>query len=179
VRDLSLALLNEATVAWVEREYHRHVHREIGVAPLERYLDGKSVGRPSPTPAELRAAFTQEAHRIQRRSDGTITVEGVRFELPGRMRHVDRVVVRYASWDLGHVLLCDERTGVVIERLWPLDKAKNADGHRRALEPTAPEPSLAPPPAGLAPLLDKLITDYRADGLPPASLPKNEETDHE
>lgn len=179
VRDLSLAVLNEATLAWVEREYHREVHREIGVAPLQRFLDGKTVGRPSPTPAELRGAFTQEAQRIQRRSDGTITVEGVRFELPGRMRHVERVTVRYASWDLSHVLLCDERTGAVVERLWPVDKAKNADGHRRALEPIVPEVPMEPAPAGMAPLLDKLITDYRADGVPPAYLPKNEETKNE
>ena len=38
--------------------------------------------------------------RTQRRSDGTLTLDGVRFELPGRLHHLTRVAVRYARWDL-------------------------------------------------------------------------------
>jgi len=35
-RDLTLALLNVATQAWVEEEYHRKEHSEMGAAPLRR-----------------------------------------------------------------------------------------------------------------------------------------------
>ena len=38
VPDLTLALLNEATQAWVELEYNRKRHSEIGEAPLARFL---------------------------------------------------------------------------------------------------------------------------------------------
>jgi transposase InsO family protein len=36
--ELTLPLLNEATIAWVEFEYHRKVHSEIATTPLDRYL---------------------------------------------------------------------------------------------------------------------------------------------
>lgn len=36
--ELSLTFLNDATQAWVEQEYQRHVHSEIGEPPIERAL---------------------------------------------------------------------------------------------------------------------------------------------
>ncbi len=36
VPDLTLAALNEATQAWVEHEYNREVHSEIGEVPIAR-----------------------------------------------------------------------------------------------------------------------------------------------
>jgi len=42
--DLTLSFLNEATQAWVEYEYNRKVHSEIGEAPLTRFLAGGSRG---------------------------------------------------------------------------------------------------------------------------------------
>src|SRR5208283_1373770 len=67
VDDLTLAMLNEATQAWVELEYNREVHSEIGQTPLARFLTGPDVSRPSPDSAELRLAFTRAENRIQRR----------------------------------------------------------------------------------------------------------------
>jgi transposase InsO family protein len=180
VRGLTLAALNEATQAWVEMEYQRNIHSETGQAPIRRFLDGKSVSRPSPSSDDLRLAFMAEESRTQRRSDGTISVEGVRFEIPSRYRHLDRVEIRYAAWDLGQVVLVDRRTELVLCRVYPIDKAKNADAHRRSLDAIAqtdaPASISAPPvgEAGMAPLLRKLVADYAATGLPPAYVPKNE-----
>jgi len=169
-RDLTLSLLNEATQAWVEMEYNREVHSETSTAPLARWLDGPTVGRESPTLDDCRLAFTAGETRSQRRSDGTASIEGVRFEIPSRFRHLRKLHLRYASWDLTHVWLVDERIGAVLSRLYPLDKARNADGFRGTTEVTA---SVAPQePAGIAPLLRKLMTEYAATGLPPAYLPK-------
>jgi hypothetical protein len=39
-KGLTLALLNEATQAWVELEYNRALHSEIGETPLRRFLAG-------------------------------------------------------------------------------------------------------------------------------------------
>jgi putative transposase len=175
VPDLTLAALNEATQAWVELEYNRKVHSETGEAPLTRYLNGKSVGRPCPSSEALRLAFCGEVVRTQRRSDGTLTLDGQRFEVPSRFRHVERLVVRYASWDLSRVHLVDERTGAVLDRLFPLDRAGNADGRRRTLEPIEVASTYAGPPApAVAPLLTKLMSERAATGLPPAYLPKGE-----
>lgn len=167
--DLRLHLLNEATQAWIDLEYHRKPHTETGQTPLARFLAGPDVLRPSPSAEALRLAFTTEQIRSQRRSDGTISVAGVRFEVPARFSHLPRLAIRYARWDLSSVLLCDRRTGTVLGKLYPLDKTRNADAVRRAAAVT---PSTPPVPAatGVAPLLDSLLRQYRASGLPPAYL---------
>lgn len=166
---LTLELLNQATQAWVELEYNRAFHSEIRESPLQRMLRGSDVSRKSPSSEELRRAFRTEQSRTQRRSDGTITVEGVRFELPSRYRALRRPTVRIARWDLSSVDLVDGRTGQFLTTLLPLDKTKNADGLRRTLEPVSSEP--VTDDAGIAPLLQKLMADYAATGLPPAYLP--------
>jgi transposase InsO family protein len=178
VPDLTLAFLNEATLAWVEYEYNRKIHSEIGVAPITRLLAGPSVMRPAPDSAALRLAFTRTETRTQRRSDGTIVLEGRRFEVPDRYRHLSRLEVRYASWDLAYVHLVDERTGTVLCRLFPQDKTQNASGLRRARDPLSKEPPAIPPAAvGIPPLLDKLLKQQADTGLPPAYLPKDERDD--
>ena len=175
VSDLSLARLNQITQAWVEGEYNRKRHSEIGTMPLRRFLDGKDVGRPSPTSEALRQAFCAQERRTQRKSDGTISLESRRFELPARYRHLDHVTLRFASWDLSWVHLVDERTGAVVSRLYPLDKTGNADGLRRTLDPLAEvTASSAPPAPAMPPLLAKLVAAQADTGLPPAYLPKDE-----
>jgi hypothetical protein len=68
--------------------------------------------------------------------------------------------------------MVDPKTGVVLCRLYPLDKHRNAGGQRAArLAPLDTTPAV---PTGLAPLLQKLIAQYAATGLPPAYLPHRE-----
>jgi transposase InsO family protein len=177
VKDLTLRMLNEATQAWVELEYNRKFHSEIGTSPLSRFLEGPDVSRESPSSEELRLAFMRTVKRKQRRSDGTVTVEGRRLEVPSRFRHLERLTVRYATWDLSRVFLVDPVTGTVLSRLYPQDKAANADGRRRSLEPKASHPEPFGEEAGMAPLMKKLLADYAATGLPFAYIPKDEEED--
>jgi len=175
-KDLTLAQLNEATLAWTEMEYNRKTHSELGDAPLRRFVTARDVGR-EPLPFEaLTQAFTAQASRTQRRSDGTISVESIRYEVPSRYRHVKQVNIRYAAWDLSQVYLTDARSGQILTRLYPQDKRKNADGRRRRKDPLGPvaDPVAEPPSDDMAPLLRKLIADYAATGLPPAYLPKQE-----
>jgi putative transposase len=176
VPELTLELLNNATQAWVEQEYHRTVHSELGKTPLERYLEGPDVGRDCPDSETLRRAFRMSVTRTQRRSDGTVTVEGVRFEVPSAYRALRHLRLRVARWDLSHVERVDPRTGAHLATLLPLDKIKNADKKRRVLTPATKEPPPAKKPAGMAPLLRALMADYAATGLPPAYLPKNDKT---
>jgi putative transposase len=170
---LTLDLLNRATQAWVEQEYHRTIHGELGKTPLERYLEGPDVGRDSPSSDALRRAFRMEVSRKQRKSDGTVTVEGVRFEVPSAYRTLVHVRVRVARWDLSSVDLVDPRTGAHLATLLPLDKIKNAERARRVLHDVATPPVPSKKPAGIAPLLRELMAEYAATGLPPAYLPKN------
>ena len=175
VPDLTLAALNEATQAWVEYEYNRSVHAEIGQTPLERFMAGASVSRPCPDSAALRLAFTHTEQRTQRHSDGTVVISGRRFEIPNHYRHLTRIQVRYATWDLTEVHLIDEHTGTVLCRLYPQDKTENASGMRRTLEPLSNDPMVkSTPNPGMAPLLAQLIATQAASGLPPAYLPLDE-----
>jgi transposase InsO family protein len=171
---LTLDLLNQATQAWVEQEYHRTLHTEIGTTPLMHYLAGPNVRRDCPGTEVLSAAFRVEVVRKQRRSDGTVSLAGGRFEIPARYRHIAVVHLRYARWDLTQVDLCDARTGTILCPIKPLDKSANADGQRRRLTPVTT--NLSPlPPSGIAPLLRQLLADYAATGLPPAYLPTNKD----
>jgi hypothetical protein len=177
--DLTLAFLNEATQAWIEMEYHREIHSETGQTPLKRFLESPSVGRECPSIEDLRLAFCQQTLRTQRRSDGTLSLESIRFEIPSRFRHLQKIPVRYASWDLRHVYVDDPRTDRVLARIYPLDRTRNADGLRRGLESPQAPAAEAVPQEGIAPLLRKLLAEYSATGLPPAYLPQNKKEPHE
>ena len=173
--ELTLDLLNRATQAWVEEEYHRKQHSEIHESPLERYLRGPSVGRQCPSSDVLRRALRTEISRKQRRSDGTVTIEGVRFEVPAAYRTLLQLRLRVARWDLSSVDLVDPRSGDHLATLLPIDKARNAERVRRVLGPAAAQQPERP--VGIAPHLRALMADYAATGLPPAFLPQHRSTD--
>jgi transposase InsO family protein len=185
-RDLTLDFLNEATQAWVEIEYNRAMHRELSTSPIERFRKAPDVLRPSPSSEALREAFRLSATRVQRQYDGTISLEGVRFEIPARFRHFRKVVVRYARWDLRRVDLIDPNSGTILTRLYPLDRTANADGRRRIVEPghgpdddepddgalAGSPPDDSGPDKPLPPLLKRILDAYSASGTPPAYLPQ-------
>ena len=169
---LTLRTLNECTMVWFDRIYQRRHHQELGCAPMERFLRSENVSRDCPPMAELKSAFRITERRRQRGSDGTISVQRVRFEVPDAWRHMPKLAIRYARWDLSEVELIDDHgTGLSILR--PLDKAANAGRPRRRRDPAPAED--APPPDGPAPLMTKLLRDFATTGLPPAYLPLDEE----
>jgi transposase InsO family protein len=178
VPNLTLRLLNEATQAWLEQEYNRSKHSETGQPPMDRFLSDRRIGRACPDSAVLRDVFRIQETRAQRRSDGTVSVGSVRYELPSRYRALQRVTVRYARWDPTSIDLVDPRTEQILCTCHPLDRNRNADRARRQLQPVA-DPAVAivsqpPRKSGIAPLLRQLMRDYAATGLPPAYLPKDE-----
>ena len=92
--------------------------------------------------------------------------------------------MRYARWNLGRVDLVDPQTATILAPLYPLDPSRQRRRPRPLLEPTVPpgrrgraEPSRQIPAArvrrDLPPLLNKILPEYSATGLPPAYLPKN------
>ena len=171
VEALTLKTLNDATIAWVEQHYHRRVHRELGTTPLKRLRDSRDASRPCPGSAELRAAFRIARRRTLRRSDGTVSVEGIRYQVPQPWRHLRTVWIRYARWDLASVDLVDGRNGERLCTLYPLDKRGNADGVRRPAGPGGGDGGGSPVAGGeLPPLLKGMLDAQAATGLPPAWL---------
>lgn len=174
VEVLTLDRLNAATTAWVEYEYNRKVHSETGATPLARFLEGPSVLRESPDSEALRDAFRQRVTRRVRRSDGTLTVQGVRYEVPSRFRQLREVGVLFARWDMARVTMLDPRTDAPLCPLYPIDKERNADGLRRVRQPiegAAPLPEPRNERDREAPLLRKCMEEYAATGLPFAYVP--------
>lgn len=181
--ELTLKLMNDALIAWVEFEYHRKFHSEINETPLDRLLNNKNVGRPCPDTLLLNRVFSEEVKRRQRRSDGTLTINGTRFEVPNHYRHIDVLHVRYTKWDLSYATLIDPHTNTCIDTVYPQDKSANANGLRRQLLPLenqhnnqqSEKSEKINESAGIAPLLKDLMAQFSATGLPPAYLSKHEE----
>jgi len=173
---LTLEQLNVYTQAWVEQGYNHHFHEEIKCTPVERFMSGPSVLRPSVDMQTLQLAFSKKVNRKQRKSDGTITLDGVRFEIPNHLRTLDNISIRYRSWDLSFATIVDRRSNAELAKIRPIDKQKNANCLRRPLS----EPGQASYPKEIkdservAPLLEQMLEDYSATGLPPAYLPKIE-----
>lgn len=176
--ELTLAKLNNATLAWIEIEYHRKLHSEIGTTPMARYLDDPNVGRTcKESTQQLCDAFCIQVNRKQRRSDGTFSLDGKRFEIPSQYRHLSELTIRYARWNLSHIVLVDPHNNLVLCALYPQDKSANASGLRRTFkEPnTMATPNPIDKPIGTAPLLKALMADYAATGMPPAYVSKDED----
>ena len=89
--------------------------------------------------------------------------------MPSQYRHMRKLHLRYASWDLSTIALVDPGHGTWLCALYPLDKSANADGERRQVRPVETDVATA---TG-APLLKQLLA--AATGLPPAFLPTNED----
>lgn len=173
VEPLTLEFLNRATQAWVEMEYNRNLHDELKTSPLDRLLEGPDVSRPCPANEDLMFAFTVCVSRMQRRSDGTVQICGVRFEIPARFRHISRLYLRYKNWDLSRAFLIDRKTDNLLAEIRPLDKTRNSSGKRRALvDLGSKEPTGSVPDDPYPPLLRKLLRDYAATGIPPAYIVK-------
>jgi len=178
VPNLTLKQLNEASYAWTEFEYQRTPHRELnGATPLERFTAATSVLRDSPSAEALRQAFRIEVSRQQRLSDGTVSLHGRRFEVPQAYGHLRQLHLRHARWDSSQADLVDERSGDILATLYPLDKARYADGRRRprlvrdaSVTPPPASSVHAPPPA----LLRQLLAQFAATGLPMAMIHHDE-----
>lgn len=178
VKNLTLAFLNEVTQAWLELEYNRKPHSELGEeCPINRYITGEDVSRPAPSMEELQMAFTVKETRTQRFSDGTLTISGVRFEVPSWFNKIKKLSVRYRSWDLSKAWIIDNRTGTALASIYPLDKARNADGQRRVIarSDVEVEEENNIEESGLPPYLKHILAQYARTGLPPAYIPKEAE----
>lgn len=73
-----LAELNALFTAWVEQVYHKRIHTETDMAPLERFL---AAGAPVPTPAALLTeAFRWSQWRTVTKT-ATVSLQGNHYEV--------------------------------------------------------------------------------------------------
>jgi transposase InsO family protein len=173
-KNVTLKELNDITQAWIEIGYNKKIHSEIKTTPLEKYLTGKYVGRPCPTMEALRCSFMREEKRKIRRSDGTVSVGGTRFEIPSAYCHLSVVHIKYLRWDLSMAYLFDQTTGAQLFIIFPLNVHKNAGGYRREKTPLI-NSTEGKEVSEIPPLLKNIMEEYASTGLPPAYLPTEED----
>jgi len=128
---ITLDILNRITQAWVEQDYHDRVHSETKEKPIDRFFNSPSVIRPGISFEDLRRSFRMRTTRNVRKTDGTITLEGVRFEIPQCVRHMDQLTLRYARWDLGEAEILCPTTFKSLFTILPLNQLSNSNGARK------------------------------------------------
>ena len=180
VEPLTLNYLNDVTQAWVEMEYNKKRHNEIGMTPVQCMLESRDMSRSAPGETKLKIGFTICESRKQRKSDGTISINGIRFEIPSRFNHIQKLHVCFSNWDKAVAYLVDKRTGNLLATIYPQDKIKNASGKRRIK--SIPDKVKLPKDAlseSEPALLRKIMAEYAQTGMPAAYLPYESERNHE
>ena len=175
VKPLTLEILNTASQAWVEQEYNASVHSETKEKPLNRFLDGKSVIRQAPSYEYLRRAFRMCVPRRQRRSDGTFTLDGVRFQVPTRFRHLENLTLAYARWDLSRATILDPDTLLEIEDTFPLNKVMNSSMKRKPVHRFQPPLSSDSENENLPPLLQRYLQKQASESFITGYIPLEKE----
>jgi transposase InsO family protein len=171
-KNLTLKELNDAASAWVELDYNQRHHDEINKTPLKYFLKEKNLHRSCPSGDELTLEFTRQKSRVPRRFDSTLTINGVRFELPWAYRHMAKVIVRFTEWNLSNAWLMDIEGENLITLIYPQNSKENYFLKRKAVN--FGQQNFTEPADEVAPLLAQMMADYAATGLPPAYLPKTE-----
>ena len=132
--------LNARLWAWLEQLYHRTPHAGLdGLTPLARYQqDLPKIRSLGPQAAQIDALFH---HRINRfvRKDGTVSYQGVRFEVPFEMagKTIRLVVDPHA----GTVLGVENESGERLGSATALDTLANLKRVRRKPVPVSDVPS--------------------------------------
>ena len=143
--------LNQAFGAWVETVYHRGVHSETGLTPLERFNTG-ATGVRYPSPAELHEAFLWSEHRTVTKT-ATVSLFSNSYQVDAALvgRKVELV---FDPFDLTQ-----------IEVRWsgrPMGTAVAVTIGRHAHPAARPEPGVEPPPPATG--IDYLrLIEARAD----------------
>ena len=103
-------------------------------------LSPKWVGAltPKQTYNDLKCSFRIKITRNIRKTDATITLDGVRFQVPQCYVHMDSLLLRYARWDLGEAeVLCPD-THKILCFIFPVNKILNSNAARKNIEGKLP-----------------------------------------
>jgi len=98
----TLGKLNADFTQWLA-DYHRRVHRSLGVSPLNRKLadQGEELRQIDPT-ANINELFRMEATRVVG-SDGCVRMWGMRFEVRDAIPR-EKISVYYLPWSRDYIL---------------------------------------------------------------------------
>ena len=72
--------------------------------------------------------------RNVRKTDSTVAIDGVRFQIPQQYSHFTSLLLRYARWDLGEAEIICQETKKSLCVIYPLNKVLNSSGHRKDIQ---------------------------------------------
>ncbi len=163
--------LNRLFTAWVETVYHRRVHSETGLPPLQRWQGGGPF--PLPTPAALAEAFLWEERRTVTKT-ATVSLHANTYQvdplLVGR-----RVELVFDPFDLTTVQV--RVAGVPAGMAHPHRIGRHA--HPKARPETPPDPAPAPTGIDYAAFLDTSHQAELAAGVNYAALTRSDSDSRE
>ena len=129
-KELTLQMLNERLMAWIDEEYHQRVHSSTKQSPLKRYLAHLEALRPAPK--DLWDYFRVPARRKVDK-DRTVSLNGDLFEAPPGLIG-KTVTLLYHKHDPKRVeVLLEEKSHGF---LMPLNVGINSRVRRRARQNT-------------------------------------------
>ncbi len=176
VAELTLALLNEATQAWMEIEYNRAVHRETSSTPVERFAQAPDVLRTSPSSESLRDAFRLETQQDAASERWHDLARGRALRDPGTVSSLPRTDRALCALEPG-----PGRPGRPPQRDHSRSHLSARQKRQRRRPPrrcrarrtaTCRQKSRPGKDGAMPPLLKQILQEYSATGLPPAYLPK-------
>ena len=171
-QELTLELLNRATQAWVEQEYHRtRPQRDQGDAA--RALPRRARASAVRARRAMRCA-APSAWRSRARSAAATAPSPSRASASRSRPRIARSCGRRCASRAGtssSVDLVDPRAARTSRRSSRSTRQQNAERRRRALADASADARSRPRRAGIAPLLRQLMAEYAATGLPPAYRP--------
>jgi putative transposase len=171
---ITLKDLNDITHVWSEFEYNKKIHSETNLTPIDRFINNTDVGRKSPSIEELKKAFRKEVLRTIRKTTSTISLSGKQYEVPYQYRHLQKITIKYAEWDLSRVDLINEIDGAIICQLYPESKLENSKGLRKKIIKENMAESIEEKKDEYAPLLLEMLATHASTGLPLAYIPKED-----
>ena len=177
VPDLTLAFLNEATQAWVEHEYNRKIHSEIGKTPITRFLAGPTSRDRAPT--ATRCASPSRAAPSARRGRATApsssTAAASRCRTATAISPASRCATPpgISAPSISSTSAPATCWRASIRRTRPRTPAACAARSSRSSSSDRPAPRA--PASAIPPLLQRLLDPQASTGLPPAYLPKDED----
>jgi len=128
---ITLDILNKVTIAWIEEDYHVKIHSETGQTPMDRFLNEKNVLRDFLDFNTLKKSFRKTITRSVRKTDGTLTIDGIRFQIPQQYAFMESLTLRYARWDLGEAEIVCPQTKKDVCTIFPIDKISNSNAIRK------------------------------------------------
>lgn len=153
-RITTLDELNEAFVAWADRDYNRRVHSETGETPLDRWRRGVEQVRYADD-EQLRQAFLWKETRTADKA-GVFSLLGVRYQVGPKLAR-RKLEVRFDPEALHEVEVW--RGGEFRQRVKPLE----VSAHRRPRAEEEQQHTGDNPP--VADYLGHLVEQHRADKI--------------